>query len=147
MQVFLPYPDFQKSVKVLDTKRLGKQRVEAFQLLNAIESGRGWSQHPAAVMFRQYVPALRWYGSLCCAEWIRRGFKDSLACEFYHDTVTLPWWVGGPLHKTHRSNLVRKYPGYYTNFFSEGPDPEYFWPTASPPSGFDPSRVQTDWTT
>lgn len=33
MQTFLCYPDFNKSAQVLDYRRLGKQRVEAWQIL------------------------------------------------------------------------------------------------------------------
>lgn len=33
MQTFLPFPDFARSAKVLDNKRLGKQRIEAKQIL------------------------------------------------------------------------------------------------------------------
>ena len=33
MITFLPYPDFQKSAQVLDRQRLGKQRLEAKQIL------------------------------------------------------------------------------------------------------------------
>ena len=36
MQTFLPYPSFDASAKVLDYRRLGKQRVEAYQILNTI---------------------------------------------------------------------------------------------------------------
>lgn len=36
MQTFLPYEDFNQSTAVLDRQRLGKQRVEALQLLKAI---------------------------------------------------------------------------------------------------------------
>lgn len=36
MQTFLPYADFSMSAKCLDYRRLGKQRVEAMQILNAI---------------------------------------------------------------------------------------------------------------
>ena len=36
MQTFLPYPDFVKSALVLDYRRLGKQRVEARQILDII---------------------------------------------------------------------------------------------------------------
>jgi hypothetical protein len=36
MQTFLPYNDFVKSARVLDYKRLGKQRVEGMQIINAI---------------------------------------------------------------------------------------------------------------
>ena len=34
MQTFLPYRNFRKSLQSLDDKRLGKQRVETFQILN-----------------------------------------------------------------------------------------------------------------
>lgn len=33
MQTFLPYPDFARSAACLDRQRLGKQRLEAFQIL------------------------------------------------------------------------------------------------------------------
>lgn len=36
MQTFLPYSDITESLRVLDDKRLGKQRVETFQIINAI---------------------------------------------------------------------------------------------------------------
>lgn len=36
MQTFLPYPDFIKSASVLDKRRLGKQRVETLQIMQAI---------------------------------------------------------------------------------------------------------------
>lgn len=39
MQTFLPYPNFAESAKVLDYRRLGKQRVECMQLLVALVSG------------------------------------------------------------------------------------------------------------
>ena len=36
MQTFLPYSDINESLRVLDDKRLGKQRVESLQIINAI---------------------------------------------------------------------------------------------------------------
>ena len=53
MQTFLPFPDYIQSARALDYKRLGKQRVEALQILNTL-TGRseGWSQHPAVKMWR-----------------------------------------------------------------------------------------------
>ena len=36
MQTFLPYEDFRESVRSLDDKRLGKQRVEAYQIISAL---------------------------------------------------------------------------------------------------------------
>jgi len=66
MQTFLPYSDITESLRVLDDKRLGKQRVETFQIINAI-TGRpkldgtpykGWLNHPCSVMWRKHVPLL-----------------------------------------------------------------------------------------
>lgn len=37
MQTFLPYISFEESAACLDYRRLGKQRLEAKQLLNAIQ--------------------------------------------------------------------------------------------------------------
>lgn len=56
MQTFLPYPDFELSARFLDRQRLGKQRVEAWQILNVLEElkipGRtpAWRNHPAVRM-------------------------------------------------------------------------------------------------
>jgi hypothetical protein len=36
MQTFMPYSDFEKTARCLDNKRLGKQRVEAWQILNTL---------------------------------------------------------------------------------------------------------------
>jgi len=36
MQTFLPYPDFERSARALDLKRLGKQRVECIQVLRGL---------------------------------------------------------------------------------------------------------------
>ena len=36
MQTFLPYESFEESASVLDWRRLGKQRVEGMQIINAI---------------------------------------------------------------------------------------------------------------
>ena len=50
MQTFLPYKSFKDSFKVLDYRRLGKQRVEAYQILNVLlgrTKTKGWSNHPA----------------------------------------------------------------------------------------------------
>ena len=51
MQTFLPYPDFTASAAALDPRRLGKQRVEALQVLRGLTvAGYGWRHHPAVRM-------------------------------------------------------------------------------------------------
>ncbi|MEU7740966.1 MSMEG_6728 family protein [Nonomuraea sp. NPDC049158] len=59
MQTFLPYPDFARTAAVLDPLRLGKQRVEALQILRALTiPGYGWRHHPAVRMWASYEEAL-----------------------------------------------------------------------------------------
>ena len=49
MQTFLPYSSFTQSAQALDYRRLGKQRVEAKQLILALTQPKyGWKNHPAA---------------------------------------------------------------------------------------------------
>jgi len=52
MQTFLPYQNYSRCAEVLDNKRLGKQRVECLQILNALlDASKGWKQHPAVKMW------------------------------------------------------------------------------------------------
>ena len=75
MQTFLPYESFRKSAEVLDWRRLGKQRVEGMQIINAIEGKKrkdgkpykGWLNHPATVMWRPYPNALKHYTNIIIA--------------------------------------------------------------------------------
>src|SRR3954465_9215602 len=58
MQTFPPVADFAGSARLLDTPRLGKQRVETLQILRAIElPDYGWANHPAAPLWRGRAPA------------------------------------------------------------------------------------------
>lgn len=54
MQTFLPYPDFERSAAALDYRRLGKQRIEAYQILQTLQNPeqRSWRNHPAVRMWR-----------------------------------------------------------------------------------------------
>lgn len=142
MQTFLPYQDFQRSAQSLDYRRLGKQRVETWQLIRAINGEtRGWRNHPAAVMWRDYVPALALYGKFICEEWIRRGYNDSMLPRFelilsgISEELELPAWLGNEnFHMSHRSNLLRKDPEYYRMQWPDLPDDlPYVWPEEKAP--------------
>ena len=137
MQTFLPYPDFAESARVLDMKRLGKQRVEALQISYALTRPEyGWQSHPAVKMWRDCTFALTQYGIAVCDEWISRGYKDTCREKLNHVQDSLfvtgmPHWLGDEaLHKSHRSNLLRKAPEFYSPLFeSDLPnDLEYVWP-------------------
>jgi hypothetical protein len=151
MQTFLPVPDFLDGARLLDSPRLGKQRVETLQILRAIElPDYGWANHPAVSMWRGRTAALVAYGLAMVAAWQERGFADSTQAqiaEFAPEVVgvaqgdlaaagLLPTWLGDDaLHRSHRSNLLAKDPAYYRARFAErfGPEPAdlpYVWPPA-----------------
>lgn len=130
MITFLPFPDFKQTARVLDSRRLGKQRVEAYQLING-----GWPNHPAAKMWRGYRPALMLYALDIIAEWKRRGYQDSLEEKILNiectEEIIMPPWLGiEQLHQSHRSNLIRKFPEYYRNklHWDDPSDLPYYWP-------------------
>lgn len=138
MQTFLPYPDFHRSAEVLDYRRLGKQRVEAKQILQALHYGGGWVNHPATKMWKGYHKALGEYWLVCCIEWKSRGYNDRLSSEAmrYLESMSAlpsqkpPWFGTARFHAAHRSNLLRKDPIYYSKFgWEEHGHLPYVWPT------------------
>ena len=150
MQTFLPYPDFVRSAKTLDNARLGKQRVEALQILRALHvPGYGWRNHPAVRMWRGYEEALAAYGLAVCREWCARGYADTCEAKIVAElrTITgrrtrvrsqaklrerdrLPSWLGRrAFHRSHRSALLRKDPEWYGPRVTGTPDDlELIWP-------------------
>jgi hypothetical protein len=137
VQTFLPYRDFVPSVETLDDKRLGKQRVEAFQILRALtDSTYGWQHHPAVNMWRGYEEALALYGLAACLTWVQRGNRDNMLTRFFPyvgvpGTFSYPEWLGDDeFHRSHQSNLVRKDAQHYGPQFPDVPDDlPYYWPT------------------
>jgi len=131
MQTFLPYPSFEKSAKALDYKRLGKQRLEAKQILNALmpNSTSRWRNHPAVKMWKGYEKALKLYYNEMVKEWIRRGYKNSMSLYEVSDVI-LPHWLGNSeFHSSHRSNLLRKNYDFYCQYgWIENLSKPYIWP-------------------
>jgi hypothetical protein len=151
MQTFLPYRDFPACAAVLDARRLGKQRVEAIQVLRALTvPGYGWRHHPAAAMWAGYEEALTRYGLDVCAVWCATGRQDTCATTLRDDlrrTVGLddvrgqpelaeagelpPWLGDAGFHRSHQSALLRKDPGHYAAHFPGVPDDlPYVWPAS-----------------
>jgi hypothetical protein len=137
MNTFLPFPSYSCSASVLDRKRLCKQRVEAWQILNALKGeSSGWRNHPATRMWRGCEYQLCLYGMAICGEWRARGYKDSMwdrffvTTAFYRNRTELPVWFGdSDFHKAHQSNLIRKLPAHYRSLFPGVPDDlPYVWP-------------------
>lgn len=161
MQTFVPYADFKRSAELLDDKRLGKQRVETLQIaqvllrlrwdntIGAIEefTPRGWSNHPAVLMWQGYERALLEYQRSVCEVWTARGFKDTcylktlgLVRRWHGGSIPPyldpPWLGDARLHRSHQSNLIRKDGGYYGPLFpGVSADEPYVWPVTKEPAG------------
>jgi len=103
MQTFMPYWDFRKVAQCLDNKRLGKQRVEAWQIYQTLRNIRlrngiisminskfqpikgkkiAWENHPIVKMWERHREKLLYYGIAMCEEWISRGYKDTMLEKF-----------------------------------------------------------------
>lgn len=152
MQTFVPYAEFDATARALDTKRLGKQRVEVIQVVRALTvPGYGWASHPAVLMWKGYEEALGRYGLTMCEVWSERGFGDTCAVTIAGDLATAgvvrirgyeellqaralpPWLFEEELQLSHRSALVRKDPEHYRPVFPDVPDDlPYRWPVRSP---------------
>jgi len=134
MQTFLPYPDFAKSARCLDWKRLGKQRVEAWQILNTLRDGSKWENHPAVLMWKGYEDALISYTIEIIVEWKERGYNDTMLDRLLAERNTLnpempPWLGDDDFHSSHRANLLRKDSEHYGEFgWQEDSSLPYVWP-------------------
>ena len=157
MQTFLPYADYARTAAVLDSRRLGKQRVETLQILQVIlglrwnRSGaeavieayvpKGWRSHPAVLGWKGFEAGLLDYQRAICGEWTGRGFADTClasstallaASGLPQQPVRPPWTTDPAVHRSHRSNLIRKDPDVYAPLFPGVPDDlDYVWPTSS----------------
>lgn len=167
MQTFLPYPSFAESLRILDYRRLGKQRVEAGQLINLLEKLKTapgeklpWMNHPARIMWANHLDALKYYYNVSIFTWIARGYRNTMPLrDFYRggqlykcselslcpqlaeetlakliadceETVAKPSFIGDrKFHRSHQSNLIRKFPEYYRPLFPRVPaNLPYLWP-------------------
>lgn len=154
VQTFLPCPGFAETARILDVRRLGKQRVETIQVLRALTvPGYGWRHHPAVGMWAGYEEALASYGLEMCAAWTAAGRADTCAATLRADLATatgttavrpqdvlaaageLPPWLGDPaFHRSHQSALLRKDPDHYGGHFAGVPDDlPYVWPSSDRP--------------
>jgi len=99
-----------------------------------------WYNHPAVQMWKKYETGLMLYLYEICSEWIRRGYKDTCWVKAIEvgfrppntdEIILLPDWLGNEsFHLSHQSNLLRKNPEHYKQFFMGIPnDLPYVWPS------------------
>ena len=132
MQTFLPYVSFIESAEHLDYRRLGKQRVEAFQILNSLKNHDRWYNHPAVKMWEGFEEALKFYCNCMIEEWVARGYRNNMKLyKINYDELVLPKWIGNEeFHKSHRAALLYKNHDFYSKFnWEEEPKLDYIWPT------------------
>lgn len=155
MQTFLPSTNFAWAAQMLDSKRLNKQILEGYQILNVL-SGQsptgGWRNHPAVLMWKNHEGALLNYINYMIAEAKMRGIKtdknesniNSLFAKVGKAwNTSMPKWFNDDLVSmriitTHRASLFDKDPLYYAKFqyakFSPYNKPccstcKYYWVT------------------
>ena len=143
MQTFLPCSSYTHSARVLDDKRLGKQRVECYQIARTLAGEtNGWARHPAVMMWKGWEGDLLLYSRVVCIEWKERGFQDTVSLKlrdlegkypelFYLESEDYPaWMIGTPFCSRHRAALLYKDFAHYSQFgWSEEPALDYWWPT------------------
>lgn len=155
MQTFLPSSNFIVSAKMLDSKRLNKQILEGYQILNVLSEmskGNGWKNHPAVKMWRGHEMTLLEYIKAMINEAKKRGIKtdkneQNIISLFFK--ASSKWGKESPswMHDrsklmriitTHKANLFDKDPVYYYNFnyakhsiFNQPccPTCKYYWVT------------------
>src|SRR5215203_7293562 len=153
MQTFTLHSNFEESLRALDLKRLGKQRVEVVQIVRALTvPGYAWSSHPAVLMWKGYEEALGRYGLTACEVWTERGFGDSCAATITADLRAAgiakigsyeelaasdalpPWLFDEAVQLSHRSFFQPKAPEHYGPLFPPDTprDLDYVWPVRSP---------------
>lgn len=125
VNTFMLSSDYRVTAKLLDRKRLGKQRVEAKQIIDALSSmyilqgnewisnpnPKGWINHPCSKMWMGYVPSLMVYFNIITQEWVDRGYKNNM--EFYkldlpRVEIQPPWTYWKEVHYSHMASLMRK---------------------------------------
>lgn len=134
MMTFIIMADFILNAALLDDQRLGKQRVEAKQIVDIIEGKKkAWSNHPIVLAWTPFLIGLKYYTNCIISEWINRGRVNNM--ELYPDLpdmIPIPWWAQWDrLIQSHRAMLLRKDPFYYKNKFtceSEYNQYGYIWP-------------------
>lgn len=133
MQTFLPSKNFDTSAQMLDSKRLNKQILEGYQILNVLSNDdprAGWRNHPAVKMWKNHEHILYIYVLSMVAEANKRGIKTDKNVENLNILreragkewgSDLPEWyrdekIMRKVTTTHRANLFVKDSMLYAQF-------------------------------
>jgi hypothetical protein len=133
MQTFLPSANATISASMLDSKRLNKQILECYQILNVLSGkskGGGWRNHPAVLMWKGYEKGLWKYVQAMIVEARSRGIRTENNEANLNNLKDLCWdiWGDNPpsfwndktklmrVVTTHKASLFDKDPMFYARF-------------------------------
>lgn len=137
MQTFFPYSTPQTIRTILDYRRLGKQRVEGYQILKALRGdSSGWRTHTAVRMWRGFEPALFDYTLVMCEEWSARKYTDTITDKLFEEfgyltdehIVYPAWCERQDVLDSHKAMLYHKDPAHYALFAPYAHIDAYVWP-------------------
>ena len=124
MQTFLPSSNFIIAAQILDSKRLNKQILETYQILNILtgnSKSNAWKNHPAVLMWEGAESELYRYGMTAIVLADMRGIKVDKNLANMQSLVksrkSLAWQDNEPLwsktpsilkrvNATHKANLA-----------------------------------------
>lgn len=155
---------------MLDWRRLGKQRVEAFQIIQTLSGqSKGWRNHPATLMWKNHINALKLYFNSVVKEWVRRGYKNNMVlfdvvdeekyfireCTFDGNTAQFSgtdddpfafpkWFSFPPFILAHQASLYRKDPEHY-HFFEMAQLQPYIYSGYLWPHKWSESELYSNW--
>jgi len=159
VQTFLPSSVVSECAEILDSKRLNKQILEAYQILKVLSGASpsgAWRNHPAALMWQGHEHALFSYANVMATEASLRGIKvdkNLFNLNELKNQYSKKWGKGLPrwtqdnhimmrITTTHKANLFKKDPLYYIRFQYAVDSPhnspccpnrkepcKYYWPT------------------
>jgi len=126
MQTFLPYSDFEKSANCLDDRRLGKQRVEGYQILKSLSIGPYQRFHKdvwvscdkntydslKSLKIKGLVRKTPWYNHPAVKMW--RGYEKMLAT--YTVTICYEWRDRG-----FQDSVLAKLPHHFLQGYENKP--------------------------
>lgn len=158
MQTFLPSSNYWRIARVLDNRRLGKQLVEGMQVVSWLIGQQRIVGNPYPYyMWHGHLDELLRYLSVLYFEWKRRWLSGERggkklhksgeqAIDLYRQRLAnrtarfddMPGWMGDQvLHRSHRSNLLRKKPVHYQPYFETNlaNNLPYHWPVLVAPAG------------
>ena len=130
VNTFITCWDIDEIARSLDYRRLGKQRVEAYQIWRANQGlTKGWRNHPAARAWKGYLCALAMYTNAMIREWIRRGYRNNMEFLPHCGKPKFPsWWGDESVRLSHCASLNMKMPEFYK--FDVPVFTGYVWPVS-----------------